>query len=151
MTKKILIKLRKICEKKLPTKKIAMAVEFGRSYILEEFLLEPEKRMLSRGGEQVRLANRPFQVLLYLIENRDRLVKRDELLEKFWDGREVYDEALTKCVGAIRKALNEPHENPRFIETRWAKLSFLKIGNLERIRRVFIFLKSKRRGKSTCS
>jgi TolB-like protein/DNA-binding winged helix-turn-helix (wHTH) protein/cytochrome c-type biogenesis protein CcmH/NrfG len=130
LTKKILIKLRKICEKKLPTKKIAMAVEFGRSYILEEFLLEPEKRMLSRGGEQVRLANRPFQVLLHLIENRDRLVKRAELLEKFWDGREVYDEALTKCVGAIRKALNEPHENPRFIETRWAE-GYRFIGDLD--------------------
>lgn len=58
--------------------------------------------------------------MLYLIENRDRIVPRRELLEKFWDGRDVYDEAVTKCVGAIRKALNEQHENPRFIETRWA-------------------------------
>jgi TolB-like protein/DNA-binding winged helix-turn-helix (wHTH) protein/cytochrome c-type biogenesis protein CcmH/NrfG len=107
-----------------------MAVELGRSYILEEFLLEPEKRVLSRDGKQVRLANRPFQVLLYLIENHDRLVRRDELLEKFWDGRDVYDEALTKAVGAIRKALNEPHESPRFIETRWAE-GYRFIGNLE--------------------
>ena len=109
-----------------------MAVEFGRIYCLEEFRLEPEKRILSRKGKPLRLANRPFQVLLYLIENRDRLVRREELLEKFWNGREVYDEALTKAVGAIRKALNEPHENPRFIETRWAE-GYRFIGNLEEI------------------
>lgn len=107
-----------------------MAVEFGRNYVLEEFRLEPEKRVLSRDGVQVRLANRPFQVLVYLIENYDRLVRRDELLERFWDGRDVYDEALTKCVGAIRKALKEPHENPRFIETRWAE-GYRFIGNFE--------------------
>ncbi len=107
-----------------------MAVEFGRNYVLGEFRLEPEKRTLSRHGAAVRLSNRPFQVLVYLIENRDRLVKRDELLEKFWDGREVYDEALTKAVGAIRKALGEPHENPRFIETRWAE-GYRFIGSLE--------------------
>lgn len=107
-----------------------MAVEFGRNYVLEEFRLEPEKRQLSRNGAQVRLSNRPFQVLIYLIENRDRLVKRNELLEKFWDGREVYDEALTKAVGAIRKALEEPSDNPRFIETRWAE-GYRFIGNLE--------------------
>ena len=107
-----------------------MAVEFGRSYVLDEFRLEPEKRTLQRHGTQVRLANRPFQVLVYLIENRDRLIKRDELLGKFWDGREVYDEALTKAVGAIRKALQEPPENPRFIETRWAE-GYRFIGNLE--------------------
>lgn len=98
-----------------------MAVEVSKSCVLEEFRLEPEKRLLVRDGAPVRLANRPFQVLLYLVENRDRIVTRGELLEKFWDGRDVYDEALTKAVGAIRKALDENPENPRFIETRWAE------------------------------
>lgn len=108
-----------------------MALETGKNYVFEEFRLETEKRMLiRRGGEQIRLANRPFQVLFYLIENRDRIVSRNELLEKFWDGREVYDLAVTKCVGAIRKALDEPHENPRFIETRWAG-GYRFIGNVE--------------------
>src|SRR5882672_3875750 len=98
-----------------------MSVAIGRKYVFEEFLLEPEKSRLIRAGVPVRLTRRPFQVLLYLIENHDRIVTRRELLEHFWDGREVYDEALTKCVGAIRKALDEHPENPRFIETRWAE------------------------------
>lgn len=98
-----------------------MAVEVSKSYVLEEFRLEPEKRLLIRDGKSVKLAHRPFQVLLHLIENRERIVTRAELLEKFWDGREVYDEVLTKAVGSIRKALAENPENPRFIETRWAE------------------------------
>ncbi|HSK73715.1 MAG TPA: winged helix-turn-helix domain-containing protein [Pyrinomonadaceae bacterium] len=108
-----------------------LTLDSGKIYLFEEFRLEPEKRVLIRNdGEQIRLANRPFQILLYLIENRDRLVKRDELLEKFWDGRDVYDTALTKAVGAIRRGLEENPENPRFIETRWTE-GYRFIGKIE--------------------
>lgn len=107
------------------------AVDSGIVYVFEEFRLEPETRILLRAdGEQIRLANRPFQVLLYLIENRGRLVRRDELLERFWDGRDVYDTALTKAVGAIRRSLEENPENPLFIETRWAE-GYRFIGKIE--------------------
>lgn len=51
-----------------------------------------------------------------------------ELLDKFWDGREVYDETLTKCIGAIRKALDDQQE--RFIETRYGE-GYRFIGPLE--------------------
>lgn len=88
---------------------------------LGEFQLEPEKRLLTLNGESVHLSNRPFQVLLYLMENRERVVSRKELLDKFWDGHEVYEVALSKCVGAIRKALGDRLDEPRFIETRWAE------------------------------
>lgn len=74
-----------------------------------------------REGEPVRLTNKPFQVLLYLIGQRERLVSRAELLDQFWQGQEVYDEALSRCVSAIRKALGDKLEAPRFIETRWAE------------------------------
>ncbi|HVE57203.1 MAG TPA: winged helix-turn-helix domain-containing protein, partial [Pyrinomonadaceae bacterium] len=110
-----------------------MVSKAEKIYVFEEFRLEPDKRALHRvngSDEQIRLSNRPFQVLLYLLENRERFVGREELLEKFWDGREVYDTALTKAVGAVRKALNEPPENPRFIETRWAE-GYRFIGNVE--------------------
>lgn len=90
-----------------------------KRYLLDDYQLEPDKQLLSRGGQQVRLPKKPFQVLLYLIEHRDRYVSRTELLDTFWDGREVYDDALRKCVGAIRKALDDPSDNPRFVETRW--------------------------------
>ena len=99
-----------------------MTVQIHKTYRLGEFDLDPNKRLLkSADGKAVHLANKPFQVLLYFVENRERMVSRQELLDQFWDGRDVYDITLTKCVGAIRKALGENTETPRFIETRWAE------------------------------
>src|SRR5687768_3325728 len=91
-----------------------------QSYSLGEFFLEPEKCLLTHNGASVHLAHRPFRVLLYLIENRDRVVSKHELLDKFWDGHDVYEVALSKCIGAIRKALGDKIDRPRYIETRWA-------------------------------
>ncbi|HWN11172.1 MAG TPA: tetratricopeptide repeat protein [Pyrinomonadaceae bacterium] len=103
-----------------------------KTYRLGEFELDPNKRLLRRDGRAVHLSNRPFRVLLYFVENRERMVTRQELLEQFWDGRDVYDVTLTKCVGAIRKALGDTTETPRFIETRWAE-GYRYIGPLEEI------------------
>jgi DNA-binding winged helix-turn-helix (wHTH) protein/Tfp pilus assembly protein PilF/TolB-like protein len=99
---------------------------------LGEFELKPATRELSRAGVPVRLTQKPFQVLLYLVEHRDRLVPRAELLEKFWGGREVYDVALTRCLSFVRKALDDQGETARYIETRWAE-GYRYIGPLERV------------------
>lgn len=91
------------------------------NYVVGEFEIEPDSRRLLRDGEQIHLTKKPFGVLLYLIENRERMVSRQELLEKFWDGHEVYEETLTKCIGAIRKTLGDNKEQPQFIQTHWAE------------------------------
>jgi TolB-like protein/DNA-binding winged helix-turn-helix (wHTH) protein/Flp pilus assembly protein TadD len=98
-----------------------MVMQINKRYRLGDYSLEPDKRLLSRAGQPVRLTQRPLQVLLYLIERRERVVTREELLDAFWDGREVYDDTLRKCVGAIRKALDDRSEEPRFIETHYAE------------------------------
>ena len=55
----------------------------GRQKIVfGEFQFESESRTLRRGGEEIHLAKRPFDVLRFLIENRRRVVGRDELLDK---------------------------------------------------------------------
>jgi len=99
-------------------------------YLLGEYRLEPEKRLLSCREQQVHLAKRPLQVLLYLIEHHERIVSRAELLERFWDGKDVYDETLGKAVSAIRKALGDRKGDPHFIETHWAG-GYRYIGPLE--------------------
>jgi TolB-like protein/DNA-binding winged helix-turn-helix (wHTH) protein len=99
-----------------------MSVQFnnhrGKRYILGERTLDPARRLITCNGDIVHLANKPFQVLLYLIEHRDRIVTRHELLDQYWDGKDVYDDTLRKSVGAIRKALDDRSEGARFIETR---------------------------------
>ena len=107
-----------------------MAAQVSKRYILNDFRLEPDKRLLCLDKKAVHLTNRPFQVLLYLIEERERVVTRDELLERFWGGKDVYDDTLGKCIGAIRKALNDRSENPRYIETRYAE-GYRYIGPIE--------------------
>ncbi len=102
-------------------------------YRLGHFLLDPQKQNLLAQDKHVHLSRRPYQVLLYLVENRDRLVSRNELLEQFWEGREVYDQTLSKAVSAVRKALGEPREQELFIETRWAA-GYRYVGPFEDLR-----------------
>jgi TolB-like protein/DNA-binding winged helix-turn-helix (wHTH) protein len=89
-----------------------------KTFVFGEFNLQAELRTLRREGAEVHLAKRPFDLLLFLIENRERVVSREELLDRFWDGHEVYDDALRKCIGVIRTALTDVGKSPRFIETR---------------------------------
>ncbi|PYS28869.1 MAG: hypothetical protein DMF75_18155, partial [Acidobacteria bacterium] len=93
--------------------------QLRKRYLLEDYSLVPDEQLLSRSGEPIHLPKKPFQVLTYLVEHRDRFVSRAELLDQFWDGKDVYDDALRKCVGAIRKALDDQSDEARFIETRW--------------------------------
>jgi DNA-binding winged helix-turn-helix (wHTH) protein/Tfp pilus assembly protein PilF len=74
---------------------------------------------LTVGTRTVALQRKPYLVLRYLIDNRDRMILRKELLDKFWDGHEVYDESLSKAIGTIRKAFGDAPNSPAFIETRW--------------------------------
>ena len=97
-----------------------MAAETKR-YFLGNYLLEPDKRLLSRAGEPVHISGKPLHVLVYLVEHRNRVVGRTELLDRFWDGRDVYDDSLRKSVAAIRKALDDHTEQQRFIETHYGE------------------------------
>jgi DNA-binding winged helix-turn-helix (wHTH) protein len=58
-------------------------------FVLGSAYLDPDKQLLTIGARSVSLQRKPYQVLLCLIENRHRMVYRAELLERFWDGKEV--------------------------------------------------------------
>lgn len=67
--------------------------------------LRPRERLLRVGGEPVRLGARAFDVLLALVENRDRVLTKDELLAAAWPGRVVEENNLTVQVAALRRTL----------------------------------------------
>lgn len=73
---------------------------------------------LRRGDEPVPLRPKPFALLLYLIQHRDRLVAKDELLEAVWPGVRVSEAALTSAVKALRRALGDDGVRQVFLETR---------------------------------
>src|SRR5262249_60281362 len=104
-----------------------MAVQLHNRYILGEFELDADKYLLKHHNSSVHLPELPFQVLLYLIECRERYVSRQELLERFWSGSDAYEETLTRCISTIRTQLNDPSNSPRYIETR-KKVGYRYIG-----------------------
>ena len=104
-----------------------MAAHVHNRYLLGEFELDAGRYLLKNHNKQLHLPELPFQVLLFLVDNRDRYVSRQELLERFWSGSDSYEETLTKCISTIRTQLNDPPTAPRFIETR-KKVGYRYIG-----------------------
>lgn len=88
-------------------------------YVLGSTYLDTKKQLLVTAERSVALQRKPYLVLLHLIENRHRMITREELLERFWEGQEVYDQSVSKAIGSIRKAFGETKESSRYIETRW--------------------------------
>jgi TolB-like protein/DNA-binding winged helix-turn-helix (wHTH) protein len=86
-------------------------------YRFGEFELDPATVELRAEGELRRLEPQVFALIAYLVENRDRLVSRDELLEKVWDGRVVSDSALASRVKVARRALDDDGRAQRVIRT----------------------------------
>jgi len=86
-------------------------------YAFGPFRVDPLKRTLLRDGATVSLSPKVFDTLLYLIENPDRVLGKDELLEAIWPGRIVEEGSLSQSIFALRKALSGPGELDRFIVT----------------------------------
>jgi TolB-like protein len=86
-------------------------------YIFDAFELDRSKVELRRSGEPVAIEPQVFALLLLLVENRERLVTRDEIIEKVWDGRIVSDSALDTRVKSARRALGDDGKAQRFIRT----------------------------------
>jgi len=109
-----------------------MAANPHSKYLLGEFELDSDKYRLMHNNSSVHLPELPFQVLLYLVDNRERYVSRQELLDKFWQGSESYEETLTRCISTIRTQLNDQANATRYIETR-KKVGYRYIGPFEHL------------------
>jgi TolB-like protein len=86
-------------------------------YSFEDFVLDTTRRELRRGLDLVPLAPQVFDLLDYLIRNRERVVTKDDLIAAIWDGRIVSDSALTTRINAARSAIGDTGEEQRLIKT----------------------------------
>jgi TolB-like protein/cytochrome c-type biogenesis protein CcmH/NrfG len=82
-----------------------------------DHLLDTDRRELSR--EQVPVAVEPqvFDLVVHLMENRDRVVSKDELIDKIWRGRSVSESTLTSRINAARKAIGDNGASQTLIRT----------------------------------
>ncbi|HYC88374.1 MAG TPA: winged helix-turn-helix domain-containing protein [Thermoanaerobaculia bacterium] len=86
-----------------------------------EFELDLDRYELRRGGEAVKAEPRVLEVLNYLIERRDRVVPKEELLDTLWADVHVSDSALTTAIRDARRALSDSPTDPRWIRTIYGR------------------------------
>src|SRR5688572_14795253 len=86
-------------------------------YQIAEFLIDTARFRISSGDEPIAAEPKVFDLLVYLIRHRDRVVTREELFREVWDGREVSDATLSNHVKSARKILGDSGELQKTILT----------------------------------
>jgi TolB-like protein len=86
-------------------------------YIFAGHTLDTDRRELCRGSEPIAVEPQVFDLLIYLVQNRDHVVSKDDLIASVWGGRIVSDSTLTSRINAARKAIGDSGEDQRLIRT----------------------------------
>ncbi|MEY9181455.1 TolB-like protein/Flp pilus assembly protein TadD [Bradyrhizobium sp. USDA 326] len=86
-------------------------------YSFSDFTLDTGRRELRQGAETISIAPQVFDLLNYLIRNRERVVSKDDLIAGVWNGRIVSDAALTTRINAARSAIGDTGEKQQLIKT----------------------------------
>lgn len=79
--------------------------------------VEPSNFKIWKAGAELALEPKTFQVLLFLLENRGRLIEKNELLDAAWKDTFVTENAMTREIAKLRKALGDDSKTPKYIQT----------------------------------
>jgi TolB-like protein len=99
-------------------------------YLFENYTLDTEKRELLRRADVVPITPQVFDLLDYLIRNRERVVSKDDLVNAVWNGRIVSDAAVTTRLNAVRNAIGDSGEEQRLLKTL-ARKGFRFVGRVQ--------------------
>ena len=86
-------------------------------FVFSDQTLDTERRELCRGSERIAVEPQVFDLLVYLLDNCDRVVSKDDLIEAIWDGRIVSESTLTSRINAARKAIGDTGRDQKLIRT----------------------------------
>lgn len=89
----------------------------ARLYRFNDIQIDLQSFRLLRGGRIIPVEPKALNALVFLVENRGRLVQRQELLSAVWSSAFVSDHVLNRAIGQLRKALEDDAKEPRYIET----------------------------------
>jgi TolB-like protein len=86
-------------------------------FLFSNHVLDTELRELRRGAKAVAVEPQVFDLLVHLVENRDRVVSKDDLIASVWGGRIVSDSTLTSRINAARRAVGDSGSEQKLIRT----------------------------------
>jgi len=86
-------------------------------FVFEDYVLDQQRRELALRGQVVTIGPQVFDLLLLLVSQRDRVISKDELLQKVWSGRVVSESTVTSHINAVRKAIGDSGEAQRLLRT----------------------------------
>jgi len=86
-------------------------------FVFAGCVLDRDKREFTRDAEPIAMEPQVFDLLLYLLQNRDRVVTRDDLIASVWNGRIVSESTLSTRITAARKAIGDTGEGQILIKT----------------------------------
>lgn len=89
----------------------------NRIYRFKSFLLNVGERQLFDGGREIQLTPKTFDVLVHLVENAGRLVRKDDLMQAVWPDSFVEEVNVPRSVHHLRKTLGQDNNGNKFIET----------------------------------
>ena len=89
--------------------------------VFDSFVLDISRFELRRAGHVVRLERRVFDLLAYLLTNRDRVVSKQEILRELWQGRAVSDASLGVAISAARRAIDDDPTRQAKIRTAYGR------------------------------
>jgi DNA-binding winged helix-turn-helix (wHTH) protein/pimeloyl-ACP methyl ester carboxylesterase len=104
-------------------------VEMRVAFVFGDINLDIERRELRAGPTLVPIEPKAFDLLQFLIRNRDRVVSRDDLVAAVWDGRIVSDSAIAVRISAARRAIGDDGNHQRWIRTV-ARKGFRFVGDV---------------------
>ena len=90
-------------------------------FLFDGYLLDTDRRELRRGSALLPAEPQVFDLLVFLVRNRDRVVSKDDLLASVWGGRIVSESTLASRINAARRVIGDTGEQQRLIRTSIGK------------------------------
>ena len=90
---------------------------FKLLYLFEDYALDTDRRELRRGAALLSMEPQVFDLLVFLVGSRDRVVSKDDLLTAVWGGRIVSESTIATRINAVRRVIGDSGEQQRLIRT----------------------------------
>jgi DNA-binding winged helix-turn-helix (wHTH) protein/TolB-like protein len=108
-----------------------MTTEASQIFSFDDIRVDPRTGEVVKAGRVVQLEPKAFKLLVFLIENRDRLVEKEEILDALWKDINVTENALASAIAKLRRSLGDNSKTAKYIQTLHTR-GYRFVANVER-------------------